>query len=1157
MHPSSETLARFVEGTLSEQERDSVTAELAQCAECRAVVGALARRPAQAAIPRTHEGREEEAPASARGPGATIGGRYRVVRQLGEGGMGVVYEVEHALFDKHFALKTLHAALAARGDAVRRFLGEARALASLGHEGIVEVVDMGSDEAGTPFLVMPMLVGETLEDRLEREGRLDVELALEIGEQIARALAFAHARGVVHRDIKPANVYLLAASGAEALRVKILDFGIAKLLDPDATRTGSGVMLGTPRYMAPEQWTRPRDVDARADVFAWGVTLHRMLTGDLPYAWGDVMEARSELPAPDVRGDRPEVPIAFAAIVERASSLAPSRRFADAGELAAALAAVRPQRGSVRPSGARAPIPAEPRTIAGREAELAHILSRLDAGAAVVITGVTGIGKSALLDELARVLVRSGRATAIARRQGDPHAPFAILRSILGATVRDPAGRREDALALALRAELRREGLVLLVDDADALDAASHTLLRAVRADGSVGPRLVLTASEARADELARAFDAEIVVLRGLDAEGVRSLMRAHGPVDDRTLSELLGRTAGHPLFVLQCLALEAASPVDPDDALTSPRALGDAVLSRLEAAPDHAAIAWQIAAVLADAPGAGITAGDLAALGASRAEEALAWLRDERIVAESRGVHRFVSELLASVALSTLGESERAALHAHAARLKRRGLVLESEPARWAELAHHLERAGEHVPASDAFARAALGAGAIALEPSGESGVADSPRVLGLRQDLAFETAVAWATRALELAARAGRKRSDAADLALVEIEALEARGRFAEVVTQIEALRPTLEGSREARALVHLGTALQRGGEAGRALSTFEEAVAIARASHDELRDAVLARALGRRAVALVFAGRTDEARDVLDEAEPLVLTRAPDLRPDLAGWRAQIAALSGDLAERREAYWAAEELFRASGNVRFAAFSLLNLGDTYAHLGAYAEAERALVKAHAECDALGATVMTGYAAINLAQTTARMGRIEDALRWLARASEIASKTAEPRLVRYGLLYAAQLAVMEGADALMDVEGAIAALDRLVPSSGLGELDASFLVSALTVLARAELQRARRRTATEPLTRAAAHAERARAILEDAGGLEEGEAELHLVLADVLEALGEERAAREVLRDGARRLKQAARRIGGALFRGHYLEDVAAHRELLSRAG
>jgi predicted Ser/Thr protein kinase/ABC-type cobalamin/Fe3+-siderophores transport system ATPase subunit len=617
MHPPSETLARFVEGSLSEAERVEVTAELARCAECRAVVGELARgAPAGALIPRTIERRpDDDAPFEALPPGASVAARYRVVRRLGEGGMGVVYEVEHTLLGRTFALKTLHAAMAARSDAVRRFLGEARALAALGHEGIVEVVDVGSDEAGTPFLVMPLLRGETLEALLERERTLSIELAMRLSDEIARALAFAHGKGVVHRDIKPANVFLVGEPSGAGPRVKLLDFGIAKLLDVDSTRTSTGVLLGTPRYMAPEQWSRPRDVDARVDVFAWGVTTYRMLAGELPYAWGDVMEGR-RAEVPDLREIRPEAPVALVALVERCIAHEPSRRPVDARELVASLASVRPQRSTQRSSLRPGPdAPSSARPLVGREAELARVLGAALAPRPVWIEGREGIGKTTLLEAVARALAASGKDVLLARgASSSRHLPYATLRTVLATNESPPT---EEALALALRARLTRAAVALLVDDADGLDAASLALLASIGAGTSRGPLFVATSREPRGEEARAGLEGERIVLDGVGLDAVRTLMSEVGPTDDASVERMCARTGGNPLFVLQCLALEAASAREDDDALTSPRALTEAIVSRLEAAPDHAAIAWQIAAVLASFAGATFTAHDLAAMGA------------------------------------------------------------------------------------------------------------------------------------------------------------------------------------------------------------------------------------------------------------------------------------------------------------------------------------------------------------------------------------------------------------------------------------------------------------------------------------------------------------------------------------------------------------
>jgi serine/threonine protein kinase/tetratricopeptide (TPR) repeat protein len=1195
MHPSREALARYIEGSLPESERLAVSAELARCADCRLAVAALTRssRLAEWPIPATLEHASEERALEKLGPGATLAERYRVVRCLGEGGMGVVYEVEHTLLGRTFALKTLHAAMTASADAVRRLLGEARALASLGHEGLVEVIDVGIDDAGLPFLVMPVLRGETLEVSLAREPVWSIERTLGVAEQLAQALAFAHGRGVVHRDVKPANIFLVSAGEGDQVRVKLLDFGIAKLHEPEWARTRTGLRLGTPSYMAPEQWNRPREVDARADVFAWGLTVYRMLAGELPYTWSDVMAGRN-VEAPDLRARRVDVPVALVDLLERAIALEPGDRPRDAGVLAAELASLRPRR-SLYPSTLR-PERADERTspsetalsvavepvsssqrrtsspaadagasgggdrvtpMLGREVDLSRVLDAALRPRPVWIEGPQGIGKTTLLEAVARGLFGAGREVLFVRGSASSrHLPFAALRAILTSTEgpESEGPESEESIALALRARLGRPDVALLVDDAEALDRQSFALLASIGAGTARGPLLVAASSRPCADEYAQGLGVECVALEGLDHDAVRAWLSQTGPADDAWVERLGARTGGNPLFILQCLALEAVDAED-EDALTSPRALAEAIIARLEAAPDHAAIAWQLAVVLGSFPGITIHAKDLGALGAPRPEEGLGWLVAARVlepIGAGAAEHRFRSEVLRVAVHSAMGEGTRREHHRIAARLRRRGLPVEAEPRRWAEVAHHLEQAYDRVGASDAYALAVLGTRAICVEPSGTPPVSNARVSVGLRQDLSFEAAVRWAERARALAAAAGIVRQDESELSLVEVEALEARGRFAEVVARIEALAPTLSDLRLARALVHLGTALQRGGEGGRALEAFARASQVARAASDDggRRSGVLALALGRYAVGLAFAGDVGAARDRLAEAEALVL-RGPwtALRPDLAGWRAQVAGIAGDLGESREAYWAAVELFRASGNARFAAYALLNLGDTYARLGAYAEAERTLRRAHAECEALGATVMTGYAAINLARTLALLDCGAEARGWIDRAVQVARETAEPRLRRYAALYAAQLAITLGADAA-EVASAIAALAACVPDGPPGEVDASFVVQALTVLARAALREA-------SSARALALAERAMATLEEAGALDEGEAELHLVLADALDAEHRRGEAREVLRSGARRVKASARRIAGAIYRGHYLEDVPAHRELLARAG
>ena len=274
--------------------------------------------------------------------GAELEGRYRIVRPLGEGGMGVVYEAEHTAIGRRVAIKVLHAHVARMPDAVKRFAREARAAAEIGHPNIVEVFDTGT-HLGEPFLVMELLVGETLADRLARAEMVSCERACRISGHVLSALAAAHAKGIIHRDLKPENVFLL--SGEVGPTVKLLDFGISKFRRAGATleqTTLEGIPLGTPAYMAPEQWMGRRDIDHRADIFAVGVMLYELLTGGLPYEGANQGELFLEI----VRGTslpvgpstlESDVPAGLDAVVQRALERDRERRFSSAREFLDAL----------------------------------------------------------------------------------------------------------------------------------------------------------------------------------------------------------------------------------------------------------------------------------------------------------------------------------------------------------------------------------------------------------------------------------------------------------------------------------------------------------------------------------------------------------------------------------------------------------------------------------------------------------------------------------------------------------------------------------------------------------------------------------------------------------------------------------------------------
>ena len=300
--------------------------------------------------------------------GQTIRDKYRVLRLVGDGGMGSVYEAEHLLLGTRVALKTLHPELTKRPGLVDRFLQEARVAAQIRDPHVVQVLDVDNHE-GIAYIVMELLEGEPLSDVLNREHRLGVDRASDYARQILLALEAAHALGVTHRDLKPENVFVTTArdpaadaDGPPAPLVKLIDFGIAKLrhADPSAKNlTVAGVMMGTAEYMAPEQAYSADRVDARADIYAAGVMLYEMLAGMRPVNGEDarviVLKVERGEVTPLVHacpGVQPEL----AGLVHRAMAAKAELRFESARAMRAALeAATHKRKGITVGPGAASP----------------------------------------------------------------------------------------------------------------------------------------------------------------------------------------------------------------------------------------------------------------------------------------------------------------------------------------------------------------------------------------------------------------------------------------------------------------------------------------------------------------------------------------------------------------------------------------------------------------------------------------------------------------------------------------------------------------------------------------------------------------------------------------------------------------------------------
>lgn len=283
--------------------------------------------------------------------GTTVAGRYKVIKLLGEGGMGQVYLAEHSAIEKRIALKVLRAEYAHKGDIVTRFQQEAISASRIKHPNVLDVFDFGQLENGCFYLAMEFLEGNDLADELQRARVLTAQRVLPIAMQICRALSAAHAKGVVHRDMKPENVFLQHTADGEEI-VKIVDFGIAQLKPSNEEAaaqssqrrlTRTGMIFGTPEYMAPEQAVG-KHADLRCDIYAVGIILFELFTGSVPFTGetflGVLSKHLNEMP-PAMRAIYPALEISseLEGVVQRALAKDPNYRFQTMNELSQALAA--------------------------------------------------------------------------------------------------------------------------------------------------------------------------------------------------------------------------------------------------------------------------------------------------------------------------------------------------------------------------------------------------------------------------------------------------------------------------------------------------------------------------------------------------------------------------------------------------------------------------------------------------------------------------------------------------------------------------------------------------------------------------------------------------------------------------------------------------
>jgi serine/threonine-protein kinase len=339
--------------------------------------------------------------------------KYRIVRLLGEGAMGAVYEAENTRIRRKVAIKILHPQIAQKADTLRRFEREAQAAGRIGSQHIVEVLDLGELPDGSRFMVLEYLEGTTLDQRIRQRGRLTPEDATPIVCQLLEGLGAAHKAEIIHRDLKPANIYLCPLTGKKAGGVdfvKILDFGVSKfnVLNDEMSMTSTGAVLGTPYYMSPEQAKGSRAIDSRSDLYAVGVILYECITGQVPFSAETFNELIFRIvleSPPPVESFVPNLDPAFTAIIHKAMAREVNERFQTAEEFRSILMYWAEQ------AAAGPAVPGGPGAVG--------------IGGTMLMDPAPGHGGQALDLDNARTMAMEPRAPAPARPWSAPGAPQA------------------------------------------------------------------------------------------------------------------------------------------------------------------------------------------------------------------------------------------------------------------------------------------------------------------------------------------------------------------------------------------------------------------------------------------------------------------------------------------------------------------------------------------------------------------------------------------------------------------------------------------------------------------------------------------------------------------------------------------------------------
>jgi eukaryotic-like serine/threonine-protein kinase len=300
--------------------------------------------------------------------GDIIQEKYRIVRLIGEGGMGAVYEGENVLISRRVAIKVLHGSAAVNPDIVQRFQREAQAAGKIGNDHILEIIDLGKLADGDLFMVMEYLDGQNLADRIDQSGRLTPQQVYPLLRQLLEGLGAAHGAGIIHRDLKPENVFILKEKAGNKDFVKIIDFGISKFNAMDGSNMGmtaTGAVMGTPYYMAPEVAKGVKGADLRSDIYAIGVIMYKAITGDEPFSAETFNELMFKIVLSDLVPARqlvPDLDPAFDSIISKAMAKDVVHRFASCHDMIQALDAwARTGKSVTIPP----PLNADPKVLAG------------------------------------------------------------------------------------------------------------------------------------------------------------------------------------------------------------------------------------------------------------------------------------------------------------------------------------------------------------------------------------------------------------------------------------------------------------------------------------------------------------------------------------------------------------------------------------------------------------------------------------------------------------------------------------------------------------------------------------------------------------------------------------------------------------------------